>query len=107
MKYILVAGFAALFLLGVIFLWRRPAAQTVGATTSSANEIVAPPAQIAPPSVTPAVEKVEREATRSLDELKETLFRLELRHQAGTISEQDYTRERERTQKILRDLLKG
>ncbi|MGA7177472.1 MAG: carboxypeptidase-like regulatory domain-containing protein [Candidatus Acidiferrales bacterium] len=106
-KYILVAGFAALFLLGVIFLWRRPAAQTVGATTSSANEIVAPPAQIAPPSVTPAVEKVEREATRSLDELKETLFRLELRHQAGTISEQDYTRERERTQKILRDLLKG
>ncbi len=106
-KYILVAGFAGLFLLGVIFLWRRPATQIVGATASSANEIVAPPAQIVPPSVTPAVEKVEREATRSLDDLKETLFRLELRHQAGTISEQEYTRERERTQKILRDLLKG
>ncbi|MGB6483300.1 MAG: carboxypeptidase-like regulatory domain-containing protein [Candidatus Acidiferrales bacterium] len=106
-KYILVAGFAGLFLLGVIFLWRRPAAQTAGAMASSSNEIVAPPAQIAPPSVTPAVEKVEREATRSLDELKETLFRLELRHQAGTISEQDYARERERTQKILRDLLNG
>jgi Carboxypeptidase regulatory-like domain len=105
-KYILVAGFAGLFLLGVIFLWRRPAAQTVGATASSANEIVAPPAQTAPPAAA-QMQQVEREATRSLDELKETLFRLELRHQAGTISEQEYTRERERTQKILRDLLKG
>lgn len=112
-KYILVAGFAALFLLGVIFLWRRPTTQTAGAMASSSSEVVAPPAQIVPPSATPAVEKVasvekvEREAVRSLDELKETLFRLELRHQAGTISDQDYARERERTQKILRDLLKG
>lgn len=104
-KYILTAGFAALFVLGVIFLWRRPAPRAAG--VASSNEIVAPPAQIPPSSATPAVEKVEREATRSLDELKETLFRLELRHQAGTISDQDYTRERERTQKILRDLLKG
>jgi hypothetical protein len=110
-KYILTAGFAALFILGVIFLWRRPAPQAAGAALSSMpNEVLAPPAQIPPASVTPAVEKVqavEREATRSLDELKETLFRLELRHQAGTISDQDYARERERTQKILRDLLKG
>ncbi|MGB6877007.1 MAG: carboxypeptidase-like regulatory domain-containing protein [Candidatus Acidiferrales bacterium] len=107
-KYILVAGFAGLFLLGVIFLWRRPSVQTVPAASLSHDVAsVAPPARIAPPSVTPAVEKVEREATRSLDELKETLFRLELRHQAGTISEQDYTLERERTQKILRDLLNG
>ena len=108
-KYILVAGFAALFLLGVVFLWRRPTAETAGVAASS-SEIVAPAAQIALPSVTSAVqtvEKVEREATRSLDQLKETLFRLELRHQAGTISDQDYARERERTQKILRDLLKG
>lgn len=106
-KYILVAGFAALFLLGVIFLWRRPATQTAGVAPTSSNEIVAPPAQIPPPSAMPSVEKVERDAVRGLDELKETLFRLELRHQAGTISDQDYARERERTQKILRDLLKG
>jgi hypothetical protein len=106
-KYILVAGFAALFLLGVIFLWRRPATQTAGAAAPMSNEAAAPPAQIVSWSATPTVEKVEREAVRSLDELKETLFRLELRHQAGTISDQDYARERERTQKILRDLLKG
>ncbi len=43
----------------------------------------------------------------SLDELKETLFRLELRHQAGTIGEEDYEREHARIQKHLRDLVKG
>lgn len=103
-KYILVAGFAGLFLLGVIFLWRRPSVQTAPAASLSHDVAsVAPLAQIAPSTAA----QVEREAARSLDELKETLFRLELRHQAGTISEQDYARERERTQKILRDLLKG
>jgi hypothetical protein len=107
-KYILVAGFAALFLLGVIFLWRRPAPLTVSAAASSPESTsIAPPVQGSSVNAAPAVETVEREATRSLDELKETLFRLELRHQAGTISDQDYARERERTQKILRDLLKG
>ena len=119
LKYILVAGFAGLFILGVSFLWRRPIAQT--ATAAAASGVVATPAapdvatlprasSAQTPPVAPAVistEQVEREATRSLDELKETLFRLELRHQAGTITDQEYTRERERTQKILRDLLKG
>ena len=108
-KYILVAGFAALFLLGVIFLWRRPAARnrSVPQHQSAERYRRAARANRAAAVALPTSEKVEREATRSLDELKETLFRLELRHQAGTISEQDYTRERERTQKILRDLLKG
>lgn len=112
LKYILVGGFAALFVLGVIFLWRRPAAQTASASASMASPVepipAAPPrTQDFPVASAPSIEKVEREATRSLDELKETLFRLELRHQAGTISDQDYARERERTQKVLRDLLKG
>lgn len=43
----------------------------------------------------------------SLDALKEGLFRLELRHQAGTITEEEYTRERAKTEKILRDLVRG
>ncbi len=43
----------------------------------------------------------------NLDEMKENLFKLELRRQAGTISEQDYTREHARMQKVLRDLVKG
>jgi len=43
----------------------------------------------------------------SLDALKESLFRLELRHQAGTISEEEYARERARAEKVLRDLVRG
>lgn len=103
-KYILVAGFAGLFLLGVIYLWRRPATQTAGAAPSTSRDMEA---RQAPVAATSSAESVEREAVRSLDELKEALFRLELRHQAGTISDPDYARQRERTQKILRDLLKG
>ena len=43
----------------------------------------------------------------SLDALKERLFRLELRHQAGTISETDYAQERAHAEKVLRDLVRG
>lgn len=43
----------------------------------------------------------------SLDALKESLFRLELRHQAGTITEEEYARERAKTEKVLRDLVRG
>jgi hypothetical protein len=43
----------------------------------------------------------------SLDALKERLFRLELRHQAGTISEEEYAQERARAEKVLRDLVRG
>jgi hypothetical protein len=43
----------------------------------------------------------------SLDALKERLFRLELRHQAGTITEEDYAQERAKAEKVLRDMLRG
>jgi hypothetical protein len=43
----------------------------------------------------------------SLDELKDSIFRLELRRQAGTISEEDYERERERVEQTLRGLVRG
>jgi len=53
------------------------------------------------------VAEVDREVRGSLDELKDNLFRLELRRQAGTISEADYLRERQRIDAILRDLVRG
>jgi hypothetical protein len=53
------------------------------------------------------VESVESEVQNSLDNLKDKLFRLELRRQAGTISEEDYFRERARTSSILRELVRG
>jgi hypothetical protein len=42
-----------------------------------------------------------------LDALKDTLFRLELRRQAGTISEEEYSRKRAEAERILRELVKG
>ncbi|HEV2617779.1 MAG TPA: hypothetical protein VGU63_14340 [Candidatus Acidoferrales bacterium] len=116
LQYILVAGFAALFLLGVIFLWRRPAAQTAVPDSSNpaapnlsrdASRAVAPASQQRSASAAQTVAEVEREVSHSLDELKEKLFRLELRRQAGTISEEEYAREHQRTEKILRDFVKG
>ena len=51
--------------------------------------------------------EVNREVRGSLDELKDSLFRLELRRQAGTISDADYSRERQRMEQVLRDLVRG
>ena len=58
-------------------------------------------------SAATAAAEVDREVRGSLDELKDSLFRLELRRQAGTISEEDYARERERIDATLRNLVRG
>ena len=58
-------------------------------------------------AATEAVAEVTRAVTGSLDELKDSLFRLELRRQAGTITEDDYDRERRQMEKVLRDLVRG
>ncbi|HXM14851.1 MAG TPA: carboxypeptidase regulatory-like domain-containing protein [Candidatus Eremiobacteraceae bacterium] len=50
---------------------------------------------------------VDNQVQDSLDDLKNNIFRLELRRQAGTISEDDYARERARVEKALRDLVQG
>ena len=55
----------------------------------------------------PGAAAPEAEVERSLDTLKDKIFRLELRHQAGTISDEEYARERGRTEQILRELLRG
>jgi len=110
LKWILVGGFAAIFALGFVYLLRRPevAPVTVGGT-------MAPDAYEAPPkssltasaSAATVTAEVDREVRGSLDELKDSLFRLELRRQAGTISEDDYARERERIDATLRNLVRG
>jgi hypothetical protein len=51
------------------------------------------------------VTDVEREVEQGLDGLKDKLFRLELRRQAGTISEEEYIRERTQAEQILRELV--
>jgi hypothetical protein len=116
LKWILVGGFVALFLLGLIFVARQPQSAVL-ADAGSVNI----PATAQPPTRPAASEQsapysssaasasanLDREVRGSLDELKDILFRLELRREAGTITEADYARERDRVQKALRDLVKG
>ena len=72
----------------------RPAASSASATA------------VAEPLAASAA-SVESEVQTSLDTLKDKLFRLELRRQAGTITEEDYARERALTEQILRELVRG
>ncbi|MGH9698156.1 MAG: hypothetical protein ACRD52_01715 [Candidatus Acidiferrales bacterium] len=105
LKWILVAGFAAIFVLGFVYLWLRPQ-EAVAAAAGGASIAVASPG--ASSSVrAAALAEVEHAVKGGLDELKDNLFRLELRHQAGTISEEDYARERQRMEKTLRDFVRG
>jgi hypothetical protein len=133
LKWIIVGGFAALFALGLIFVLRqpqmvpaaagepetppppRPVAKQVGKQSARGNPVGATPPS-APPSgpetPTPtnsavSQAQVEHEVRGSLDELKDSLFRLELRREAGTIAEDEYIRRRDRIQKTLRELVKG
>ena len=157
LRWIIIGGFAALFAIGVLLLWRQPALATAAGAgnvpvppTPSAGprkrKLPAPPqaSSVASAKMTPAVPtqaasarpaapitsatavaepvaasasaasmesevqtEVETEVQSSLDTLKDKLFRLELRRQAGTITEEDYARERGRTEQILRELIRG
>jgi hypothetical protein len=66
-----------------------------------------PAAPQAPRGAAETIADVDNQVQGSLDDLKNNIFRLELRRQAGTISEEDYTRERARVEKALRDLVRG
>ncbi len=116
LKWIIVAGFVALFLLGLVFVLRQPQAAVIAEGASGVIPAVAPhlarPAGLPQPAprssgAATASAELDREVRGSLDELKDILFRLELRREAGTITEADYARERDRVQKALRDLVKG
>lgn len=103
LKWALLGGFAALFALGLAFLWRRP--RVAGAAIDSGASLPAPTAQA--PAANPAFTEADRQARGNLDEMKDVLFRLELRRQAGTISNEDYARERQRIEQELRDFVRG
>lgn len=113
LKWVLVAGFAAIFVLGAVFIMRRPQTDGVSASAEAIAAVI-PPVPVAPapkPAAQPAafrsVSDLDSAVSGSLDQLKDALFRLELRHQAGTISADDYARERQRIDEKLRDLVQG
>jgi hypothetical protein len=114
-KWILLGGLAAIFAVGVSLLLRQP-------VPAVANAPSAPPppgprerkaqraAQAkanAPAPAAPVTEKIRQEVDSNLDSLKDTLLRIELRRQAGTISDEEYARERGRAEQLLRDLVQG
>jgi len=146
-RWIVIGGFAALFALGVLIVWRQPnfapgaaagagdmpvpSASAAGprkrksppgaappsaahlSSAASAGKFAAASSVKAAPAATSAavasvdVPAIDREVQTGLEGLKDKLFRLELRRQAGTISEEDYARERARTEQILRELVQG
>jgi hypothetical protein len=117
LKWPLVAGFVGLFAVSAILLARKPVAVTVAplgnsseASTASdsqsrSNKIPAPAAQ--GNGAAPSMENLNAAVATSLEYLKDQLFRLELRHQAGTIPDEEYASERARAEKVLRDLVRG
>lgn len=109
LQWILIGGFAALFSLGALYLWKRPLS-AVSPVPSAASTFPGVYVEEIPASTKPAPgvqAEVDRHVRASLDDLKDRLFRLELRRQAGTISDDDYTREKSRLDSLLREFLKG
>ena len=113
LKWPLVGGFCVLFVLAAILLARKPVAMVVPqelqtAAGKSEYDYKAPERGQAPAGTNPdALASLDRATATSLDSLKDQLFRLELRHQAGTISEQEYASERAKAEQVLRDLVRG
>jgi hypothetical protein len=112
LKWPLVAGFIGVFALGALLLARKPVTVVASVGTGAMEQASAskpPKARNSPasPPVQPSLAQVNEAVSTSLDSLKDTLFRLELRRQAGTISEEEYARERARAEKVLRDLVRG
>src|SRR5712692_6733535 len=119
LKWPLIAGFVCVFALGAILLARRPVVAVAGPAPEEEENAAAKPkkskssaplaagAAVAATNGPASLAEVDAAVGTSLDALKERLFRLELRHQAGTISEQEYAQERARAEKVLRDLVRG
>jgi hypothetical protein len=115
-KWILLGGLAAIFAVGVGLLLRKPVPEIESAPAlpqppkgrKAQRAAQAKAVQAAPPAPASApVERVTREVNSNLDSLKDTLLRLELRRQAGTITDTEYALERGRAEQLLRDLVQG
>jgi hypothetical protein len=123
---LLLAGFAGLAILlsrKNVVVVQGPAEEHVphGPATSSKKTAkgkqATPPAPAQAPASPRAPESaaqaaatvatVNAQVNLSLDSLKDEVFRLELRKQAETISDEEYAREKARVEKLLRDLVRG
>jgi len=115
-KWILLGGLAAIFAVGIGLLVRQqvlvvapaPAeGPTTGAKGKKAQRAAAKEKAPPAPSAAQITEKVTKEVDANLESLKDTLLRIELRRQAGTMSDEEYALERGRAEQQLRDLVQG
>jgi hypothetical protein len=114
LKWPLIGGFIGVFALLAILLARKPVvavagggpAEITGATGTQSRKSPSRAPTATQPAA-PEMADVDAAVGMSLDSLKDQIFRLELRRQAGTISEEEYARERARAEKVLRDLVRG
>jgi hypothetical protein len=123
LKWPLIGLFALVFGLLAFLLARKPVVAVAGgdiaaadAPTANSKKYKLKSAAASPHALVTAtgssngpsnLAEVDAAISTSLDALKESLFRLELRHQAGTISEEEYAQERARAEKVLRGLVRG
>src|SRR5262249_34527353 len=117
LKWPLIGGFIGLFALGAILLARKPVVAVAGVggatidlpapTTPASSREALSAATGAKVGAAPSLADVDAAVGVSLDSLKDQIFRLELRRQAGTISEEEYAQERARAEKVVRDLVRG
>jgi hypothetical protein len=101
LKWYLVGGFVVLFAMGGALLARRPVVAMPHAPRGADAKTEFTPVNGVPLSA------LDQHINGSLDSLKDSLFKLELRRQAGTISEEEYGRERAKAEKTLRELVRG
>ena len=116
-KWWLVGGFCVLFVFAAVLLWKKPISVTVAGPDLPARQPVEKPqaargnvaksADAAASANGNSLAALDRDTTNSLEQLKDQLFRLELRRQAGTISDDEYSSERAKAEQVLRDLVRG
>ena len=117
LKWPLAIGFILIFGFGAYLLSRKQVVVTVAGSSGDAVAQAAPvfaspskdAAAVPPATASPAatMTAIDTAAGKSLDALKDQIFRLELRRQAGTISEEEYAKERAKAEQVLRDLVRG
>jgi hypothetical protein len=100
LKWPLIAGFVGIFALGAMLLARKPVMAVAGDVPASSGKTKVG-------SRSQKLSQVDAAVDSNLETLKDQMFRLELRRQAGTISEEEYAQERARAEKVLRDLVRG
>jgi hypothetical protein len=108
LTWILAVSLAVLLFVVSMFIWRRSSAQQAVATAGAGmGPGASGKGKGKGKQKRPAAESPASGADGRLDQIKDRLLQLELRHQAGTLSDEDYSQERQQVEETLRELLKA